>query len=199
MVPRHLVAWAISGSSVIGTAALTVVSVMAPAPPQQGHPASPSGPPVTVYDDRYIDDVVSPPPAPSAVEAEVSGGLTSVPEPAAFPESATAAWFALAAAVAPSAPEPTTQAPLWTDPPADPESAAPPAPLGAPGAPSTEPTPTTPGTAPPTTQQPTSMQSGLPPGAEVPSDWPVGTPYPPIPPGCRKPHLEDDGRWNCEH
>ena len=32
---------------------------------------------------------------------------------------------------------------------------------------------------------------------EVPEDWPVGVPLPPIPPGCVEPHLEDGGVWNC--
>ncbi len=34
---------------------------------------------------------------------------------------------------------------------------------------------------------------------EVPEDWPAGKPLPPIPPGCREPHLEDNGVWNCQH
>lgn len=60
--------------------------------------------------------------------------------------------------------------------------------------------------APPTTQ---AQTAGPPPtgatttttwprGTEIPSDWPSGMPIPPIPPGCRKPHLEDNGVWNCE-
>lgn len=39
----------------------------------------------------------------------------------------------------------------------------------------------------------------LPPGARIPSDWPADKPIPPIPPGCRKPVLEDNGVWNCDH
>jgi hypothetical protein len=39
---------------------------------------------------------------------------------------------------------------------------------------------------------------GLPPGFRVPDDWPEGKPYPPIPEGCQRGVLEDDGRWSCE-
>lgn len=33
----------------------------------------------------------------------------------------------------------------------------------------------------------------------VPADWPANRPIPPMPPGCQKPQLEDNGVWNCEH
>lgn len=39
----------------------------------------------------------------------------------------------------------------------------------------------------------------LPPGWEIPENWPETKPLPPIPPGCRLGHLEDNGKWNCEH
>jgi hypothetical protein len=48
-----------------------------------------------------------------------------------------------------------------------------------------------------TTPQPTLTTSTLPPG--VPADWPPGKPIPPMPPGCQKPQLEDNGEWNCDH
>jgi hypothetical protein len=35
--------------------------------------------------------------------------------------------------------------------------------------------------------------------AEIPDDWPEGTPLPPIPAGCEEPHLEDAGYWNCQN
>jgi hypothetical protein len=53
--------------------------------------------------------------------------------------------------------------------------------------------PTTTTTPPP----PTVTTTTLPPG--VPADWPPGKPIPPMPPGCRKPQLEDNGVWNCDH
>jgi len=49
-------------------------------------------------------------------------------------------------------------------------------------------------TAPP---PPNATTSTLPPG--VPADWPLGKPIPPMPPGCQKPQLEDNGVWNCDH
>lgn len=58
--------------------------------------------------------------------------------------------------------------------------------------PPAHPTPTT--TTPP---PPTVTTSTLPPG--VPADWPADKPIPPMPPGCRKPQLEDNGVWNCDH
>jgi hypothetical protein len=61
-------------------------------------------------------------------------------------------------------------------------------------------TPTT--TSPPrvttTTRPPSAPTTTWPPGTELPEAWPAGVPYPPIPAGCRKPHLEDNGVWNCE-
>jgi hypothetical protein len=53
--------------------------------------------------------------------------------------------------------------------------------------------PTTTTTPPP----PTVTTSTLPPG--VPADWPPSKPIPPMPPGCQKPQLEDNGEWNCDH
>jgi hypothetical protein len=48
-----------------------------------------------------------------------------------------------------------------------------------------------------TTTPPSVTTSTLPPG--VPADWPAGKPIPPMPPGCQKPQLEDNGVWNCDH
>ena len=57
--------------------------------------------------------------------------------------------------------------------------------------------------APATSAAPTTTQPAAPAnpyvGVELPSNWPSGVPLPPIPAGCLQPHLEDDGRWNCEH
>jgi hypothetical protein len=69
--------------------------------------------------------------------------------------------------------------------------------------PTTHTTPTT-GTSgtttPPTTTPatlPVTTPTTRPPG--VPSDWPAWKPIPPMPPGCQKPELEDNGVWNCDH
>ena len=48
-----------------------------------------------------------------------------------------------------------------------------------------------------TTPAPTPTTTTLPPG--VPADWPAGKPIPPMPAGCQKPQLEDNGVWNCDH
>ncbi len=61
-----------------------------------------------------------------------------------------------------------------------------------------KPAPTT--TAPTPTTAPTVLlyPKDLPPGWEIPEDWPATKPLPPIPAGCKLGHLEDNGRWNCE-
>ena len=43
----------------------------------------------------------------------------------------------------------------------------------------------------------TTPTTRVPPGVEIPEDWPPGKPIPPIPPNCHEPHLEDNGVWNC--
>ncbi len=48
-----------------------------------------------------------------------------------------------------------------------------------------------------TTPAPAPTTTILPPG--VPADWPAGKPIPPMPAGCQKPQLEDNGVWNCDH
>ena len=50
-------------------------------------------------------------------------------------------------------------------------------------------------TPPPAQPTPTTL---VPPGVEIPDNWPAGKPIPPIPPNCREPHLEDNGKWNCQ-
>jgi hypothetical protein len=60
-------------------------------------------------------------------------------------------------------------------------------------------TPTATGTVPPTTPAPTTTTTTATAKIEVPEDWPPGKPLHPMPPGCREPHLEDNGEWNCQH
>jgi hypothetical protein len=56
--------------------------------------------------------------------------------------------------------------------------------------------PTTSAPSPPTTV-PSTTSTTRPPG--VPADWPDDKPIPPMPAGCQKPQLEDNGVWNCDH
>ena len=88
-----------------------------------------------------------------------------------------------------------------------PETAPAPAPTPE-SAPTPEPAPATPSApipapAAPTTMAPkpittTAPPAAVPSGARIPNDWPANKPIPPIPPGCEKPQLEDNGKWNCE-
>lgn len=208
MIRRHLIAWTVSGTAVIGTAGLTVVTVTAP-PPHEAADAAAS-PPVTVYDDRYIDDYVvatttglatTVPGADERAPAEAVGMAVAAGAPSA-PSGAMVANVRATTAGAvppPTAPqsERTTDTPLTTN---APSTAAPSntPPVSSPRTTTTA-RPTT--TTAPTTTVTTipGAATTLPPGAEVPRDWPVGVPYPPIPSGCRQPHLEDNGMWNCEH
>lgn len=198
MVRRHLIAWIVSGTSVLGTAGLTVVTVATPAQAPQASPAA--GPPVTVYDDRYINDyvVTSPAPvkdttttSPHATEASRSPTTVALAPPAGMAVNWPAAAAGTAVASAPA--QQPTRTPDTT----------PPRPSAPPGLPNTTPPTTVPLTSPPrsTTTVPSTVPTAttLPPGAEVPRDWPAGVPYPPILAGCSKPHLEDNGQWNCEH
>jgi hypothetical protein len=73
-----------------------------------------------------------------------------------------------------------------------PTSAAP-APAPSPAAPLPVSAAPPPATAPPATTTTTERPDG------VPDDWPEDEPIPPMPPGCEKPQLEDDGEWNCDH
>jgi len=195
MVRRNLIASVIATSMVVGagiTAASSMISARSDSADtaRQAQPASESLaalPPVTVFQDQFVDDLVYVP-SPGAVEAEPGIGSAAAPTTAAPPTPARAASAAPPAtdlggspvAADPTTPSPTNP-PRWT---------APPAP-SSPVAPTTAPKPTT--------TQPSTPTANLPAGAEVPKDWPAGMPYPPIPPGCVKPHLEDNGVWNCEH
>ncbi len=142
----------------------------------------------TIVRDEFVDDLVyqtsgqraaeEAPPVPidsPAWPEDVAPGGAEVPGPAAGSGDWTAA---VSAPLVSPAPGRTGATPVASPDPPDEVTA--PAP--------TSPTPST--SAPPTT---------WPPGTELPDSWPAGTPYPPMPPGCRKPHLEDDGRWNCDH
>ncbi len=48
-----------------------------------------------------------------------------------------------------------------------------------------------------TAPAPATTSTTRPPG--VPADWPADKPIPPMPAGCQKPQLEDNGVWNCDH
>ncbi len=81
-------------------------------------------------------------------------------------------------------------------------------PVSSPAAPApaagSTPTKTSKATSPPTTSPPappatapSTTSTTRPPG--VPADWPADKPIPPVPAGCQKPQLEDNGVWNCDH
>ena len=175
------------------------------------------GTPVVVEQIENVDHVVVIP-SPTTVAPIVDAPAQSPAKPAApswypsnqAPAAASAAESPTTAAPtsAPAAP-PTTAAaatPKATTPPAtSPPAVTPSAALPAPTSPATTSPPVTssPATSPPTTKAPSTTVPAtgttLPAGAQVPSDWPTNTPIPPIPAGCRKPVLEDNGVWNCEH
>lgn len=137
----------------------------------------------TVVEDRVIDDLVyatSDTVPTTTMPSGPADGQAASPDPTPLTEGQAALpWSAQVAAAAPSQP-------------ASDVGTAPRRPGAAPttSAPRSTTTTTAPAPAPPTT---------WPPGTELPESWPAGLPYPPMPAGCRKPHLEDDGEWNCEH
>ncbi len=81
----------------------------------------------------------------------------------------------------------------------DADGSSSPAPASAPSATSSAPTapPSQPRATTTAPASPATTTTTRPPG--VPADWPADRPIPPIPPGCQKPQLEDDGVWNCDH
>lgn len=103
--------------------------------------------------------------------------------------------YVVVPAAAPATPAASPELPAGEQPSAGPTTSttSPPA--------ATASSPTVPGSDPPPTTSATEPGGGdaVPPGFEVPEDWPEGEPYPPIPDGCERGHLEDDGSWNCEH
>lgn len=166
------------------------------------HSSSTLAPDLTAF--VGVDSVPAPAPAGDTPRAAAQAdGSTAAPGPVAL---APAAPDAPAAATldAPSnqGPAPT---PAQAAAPAPPPAPLPvPAPAPAPPmtttvapkpAPAPAPAPTT--TAPRATTT-TAPTTSLPSGVRIPSDWPSGTPIPPIPPGCREPQLEDNGVWNCQ-
>ncbi len=122
--------------------------------------------------------------APTTITPEEAAAPTAPAPPAAPARGADAPAPITSAAATPATP-PTTSAPTTT--PTTPTTAAP-----SPTAPPTTTRPTTTTTA-------TTTGTTLPPGARIPSDWPPERPIPPLPANCKKPVLEDNGIWNCEH
>ena len=151
--------------------------------PAESRPMS-AGTPMTVYVDEYQDE-------PIYVDAPAPPTTTSPPPLASSGAALTVATATPTVPSADTAGHEDSDAAQSGDPHSDDDHPAiAPGQLPASTPPSTSTTTTSPHSVPTTT---------LPRGAEVPSDWPPGTPYPPIPPGCHHPHLEDNGVWNCEH
>ena len=152
--------------------------------------------PTTVVETRFVDD-------PYYVASEPIGGSTS-DSPAAAPGGLRpqASPALSVPGVDPGGGTPATGA-LDSAPAAGagPQVAPVPRPALAPTPSPTAPSVTTPPAAGPqaTVPGPTTTSTTLPAGARIPRDWPPGKPIPPIPPGCRKPVLEDNGVWNCDH
>jgi hypothetical protein len=127
------------------------------------------------------------PPVPLAVGAPTT--TTSAPAP--VPEAGEPLIVTLPRYV--EQPAETTSA--TAAPPRVADQAAPPTTLPPP--PVAAPPPATTTTAAPPAPEPKTATA--PPDAAVPEGWPAGEPVPPMPEGCREPHLEDDGTWNCQH
>jgi len=211
MIRRNKIALGASVCLVLATGSVSSLVLLASttSPPGSAESANAtnSAPhsPVTVYEDQYIDDLIYVPPVGTETGAAESGTGTAAPTPSAAnpgqvagtegsvagsPSAASTGFAVGSAQQEPNAersanpgpsesPSPARNAPVTnTTPP------APSAPIS-----------TTPVPVPTTRPAPTAMPAGV----ELPSDWPSGVPYPPIPEGCRKPHLEDNGVWNCEH
>ena len=188
MVRRNLIASYVASALVAGAgvtathtlAAADAPPVAAPSTTAAAHRATP----VTVVQETFVDDVtyVSTPDTVPAAPVETA------PAPA---PSTTGTRAAAVMSVSPSEgdhaeseqPRSNDSSPGWSPPP------------------STRPPAASTTTAPPSTTSPpaTTPTTTWPPGTQLPRDWPPGKPYPPIPPGCTRPHLEDNGVWNCEH
>lgn len=130
------------------------------------------------YDDSYsiVDD-----PSSAATGSESAGRASVAPGATAAPAPQTPAPTAM----------PTSRG---EDPTTAPEPGDEPT--------TTKPAPTTTVPAPTPTTRPADhlvYPKDLPPGWEIPEDWPANKPLPPIPAGCRQGHLEDNLVWNCEH
>ena len=144
----------------------------------------------TVVKDEYIDDVVYA--TSDTVPTTLSPGAPGAPATTAAPgEQAAAPPGDVGAASAGDTAGPPAGA-------TNPHSTTSPSRTGSPNG-QTPTTTTSPPRATTTTQPPSAPPTTWPPGTELPEAWPAGVPYPPIPAGCRKPHLEDNGVWNCEH
>ena len=206
MVHRNRIASivAIVGTLITGTAAARTLVITehpsARSARSVNSPTAPTAAPVTIYQDQYIDDPVDdtspivPAPATSPVGAGSPQlvGSPATPPPTGRDTAPSGSAATVAAVVSntsdasndvgderPTSTEPSRPQRTTTSPPRTTSTIAP--------------------TAPSTTVVQPSPTTTWPPGVELPSDWPAGKPYPPIPPGCRQPHLEDNGVWNCEH
>ncbi|CAB4756603.1 unannotated protein [freshwater metagenome] len=214
MIRRNKIALSASICLVLATgsvSALTLVTSTNSAATGAENAAGANGPgtsPVTVYDDKYIDDLVYLPPTAAAAgsASPAAGGGAPLGTAANDSQSRASdgsilgsssdaplgAEGAQGAAGQPSPEAGRSTSPTNTDNPNPPQGSPDLSPANPSPAPdigsSPQPVPTT---SPPRTT--------IPPGVELPSDWPSGVPYPPLPAGCKKPHLEDNGVWNCEH
>ncbi|MEI7886156.1 MAG: hypothetical protein WCJ04_02095 [Actinomycetes bacterium] len=210
MIRRNKIALTASICLVLGTGSVSALTLVASTNSAAAGTETAAGvnglggSPVTVYEDKYIDDLLYVPPADAGAGTAAATGVGAPVEATASDGrvSASDGWVAggsleTSVGVEGATGQPSPESGRSTNPtvaenPNPPQSSpaiAPANPSPTPGIVSSpEPVPTT---SPP--------RSTIPTGAELPSDWPAGVPYPPIPSGCRQPHLEDNGVWNCEH
>ena len=193
MIRRNMIASSMAAAMVVGAGATATRVVAGSDVPERravvsGRPISAT--PVTVVQDQYVDDLVytTLPPTPAAPLTGPTPPTTTTTAP---PSSAAVAFVAALAWGAVDTPSTTEEG---SRPPAAPAT----------GGGTTTTTAAPRGTTSATTTTTTSVTATtttttLPPGARVPRDWPPGKPYPPIPPGCKKPQLEDNGVWNCDN
>jgi len=210
MIRRNKIALSASICLVLGTGSVSALTLVASTNSAAAGTETAAGvnglggSPVTVYEDKYIDDLVYVPPAdPGAGTAAATGvgapvsaaaneGQSRASDGSVLGSSSDAPQGAQVAAGQPAPESGGSASPITTDNPNPPQGSPDLNPANPSPVPdiSSSPQPV------PTTSPP---RSTIPTGAELPSDWPAGVPYPPIPSGCRQPHLEDNGVWNCEH
>lgn len=196
MERRAAMTAAFSGAAILATATVTLAAVggvhmLGFGAGATRHAAvAPNGTDLVILDRVVV--VSTPTTVAEALPPEAPAAPVAPPAPTA-PGRGSAA--PAASATPPATPTATTAAPptptSGTTAPAAPSTAAP--------APTAAPTVAPASTARPTTTTAAPTGTTLPPGARIPSDWPPDRPIPPIPANCKKPVLEDNGVWNCEH
>jgi len=193
----------LSGVGVVGLAASGRVDILGfgrgTTSIERAGSSQPSAP-STVVMTQYIDDYVTVPGGAPAVEAPTTPVEATPVTAGAPPQSGalgTFGTFGVFGSMVTAGPDASANPPASGPPSSPAETPA----DGTPVTTNPPRTPSPPTTAPPAqgpgTTSPATPTTTWPPGTEISGDW--HGPIPPIPPGCVKPHLEDNGVWNCEH